>query len=80
MQTSGFAELSDFQAPAQERAVRSPGLLGLVPALFSRRSGGRVQNAVMLMAAPVTCRARDTRTDDPRQVAHEMRMHWGMNS
>ena len=80
MQTSGFAELSDFHAPAPERAQRSPGLLGLDPALFARRVGGRVQQGVMLMAAPVTYQAAVGRVDDPRQAAHELRLHWGMNS
>ena len=79
MRTSGFAELSDFQAPAPQRAKPSPGLLGLDPGVFARRLRGRVEQGVMLMAAPVTCQAGTTRADDPRVVAHELRLHWGMN-
>lgn len=80
MQTSGFAELSDFHAPVPEHARRVPGLLAFGAALFSRRTGGRIERGAMLMAAPVTYQTVATRSDDPRQVAHEMRLHWGMNS
>lgn len=75
MQTSGFAELSDFHAPEPQRARRAPGLLAFAAGLFARRIGGRIEQGVLLMAAPLTYQAMPTRADVPRQLAHEARSH-----
>lgn len=79
MHASGFAELTDVHAPAPERAPRSPGLLAFGPGLFARRFGRRIEQGVMLMAAPLTCQAA-SRADDAREAAREARLPWGLGS